>query len=63
MYKRQVEKAVAEILSQAGRQFDPGVVDAFSTLDHPTLLTRVKDWNPPHNSQSPHLEGRGSVHA
>ncbi len=58
-----VEKAVAEILGQAGRQFDPGVVDAFATLDHPTLLTRVKDWKPAHNGHSPRLEARGSVHA
>lgn len=33
-----VEKAVAEILGQAGRQFDPVVVEAFSGLDHPPLV-------------------------
>ena len=34
-----VEKAVAEILGNAGRQFDPGIVEAFSRLDHPTLVS------------------------
>ena len=34
-----VEESVLEIMSQAGRQFDPGVVEAFSTLDHPRLMT------------------------
>lgn len=58
-----VEKAVAEILGQAGRQFDPCVVDAFATLDHPTLLSQVRDWKPPHTGQRPHVEARGSVHA
>ncbi len=58
-----VEKAVDEILSQAGRQFDPCVVDAFSTLDHPTLLSRVKDWKPSHNGQRPRVQVRGSVNA
>jgi len=32
---------VREILSQAGRQFDPTVVEAFSSLDHHGLLSRV----------------------
>jgi putative two-component system response regulator len=41
-----VSSAVAEILSQRGRQFDPGVVDAFASLDHPTLLKRVREWRP-----------------
>jgi putative two-component system response regulator len=41
-----VEHAVTEILSQRGRQFDPGVVDAFAVLDHPTLLSSVADWEP-----------------
>jgi putative two-component system response regulator len=58
-----VEKALGEIMDQAGRQFDPGVVDAFAALDHPTLLSRVKDWKPPHNRQSPRAAARGSVHA
>lgn len=58
-----VEKAVAEILGQVGRHFDPCVVDAFATLDHPTLLSQVRDWKPPHTGQRPHVEARGSVHA
>jgi putative two-component system response regulator len=36
-----VEKAVAEIGEQAGRQFDPGPAEVFSTLDHPALLSRA----------------------
>jgi putative two-component system response regulator len=38
-----LDDAVTEILAQAGRQFDPAVVDAFARLDHPSLLERVKD--------------------
>ena len=33
-----VERAVQEILSQAGRQFDPAVVSVFGALDHHALL-------------------------
>jgi putative two-component system response regulator len=42
-YKRAwpVDKALSEILSQAERQFDPAVVEAFSTLDHDMLLSPV----------------------
>lgn len=36
-----LHEAVAEIERQAGKQFDPRVVDAFSTLDHASLLTPV----------------------
>jgi cyclic di-GMP phosphodiesterase len=36
-----VDDAVGEIVSQAGRQFEPGVVGAFAALDHSTLLSRV----------------------
>jgi putative two-component system response regulator len=56
-----VEKAVSEILSQAGRQFDPAVVDGFSTLDHPTLLSRVKDRKTAHG-QHPQSDTRRWVH-
>jgi putative two-component system response regulator len=38
-----VDKAVDEILSQAGRQFDPRLVDAFSRLDHPALSSRTDE--------------------
>jgi putative nucleotidyltransferase with HDIG domain len=41
-----VEQAVDEIVSQAGRQFDPGLVEAFSRLEHATLLTRLKEERP-----------------
>jgi putative two-component system response regulator len=33
-----VQRAVAEIQEQAGRQFDPRVVEAFSALEHPALV-------------------------
>jgi putative two-component system response regulator len=42
-----VKEAVAEIFHQAGRQFDPVVVKAFLKLDHPTLLSQAKEWEPP----------------
>lgn len=40
-----VVEAVAEVLDQAGRQFDPRVVDAFSRIDHASLLSRIEDAN------------------
>lgn len=42
-----VERAVDEIVAQAGRQFDPGLMDAFSRLDHGALLGRVRTSEPP----------------
>jgi putative two-component system response regulator len=33
-----VKRAAQEIVDQAGRQFDPQVVDAFTRLDHPDLV-------------------------
>jgi len=38
-YKRawSVARAIAEIVGQSGKQFDPRVVDAFRTLDHVAL--------------------------
>jgi putative two-component system response regulator len=44
-YKRAwpVDEAVSEVLDQRGRQFDPQLVDAFASLDHPTLLQPVRD--------------------
>ncbi len=42
-----LHEAVAEILSHAGGQFDPDVVNAFSKLDHETLLSAEKEWEPP----------------
>jgi putative two-component system response regulator len=53
-----VDEAVQEILFQAGRQFDPGLVDVFSRLDHPTLLSRVRDWGPPAEGRLLRPEGR-----
>jgi putative two-component system response regulator len=43
----EIKEAVAEIFHQGGRHFDPSVVDAFVRLDHATLLTRAKKWEPP----------------
>jgi putative two-component system response regulator len=37
------DEAVAEIVTQGGRQFDPNVVAAFSKLDHAALLAPVKE--------------------
>jgi putative two-component system response regulator len=37
-----VDEAVEEVLSQRGRQFDAEVLDAFATLDHAALLSRVQ---------------------
>jgi response regulator RpfG family c-di-GMP phosphodiesterase len=37
-----VDRAVGEVLAGQGRQFDPDVVDAFTTLDHAELLTRAR---------------------
>jgi hypothetical protein len=54
---------VDEILGQAGRQFDPAVVEGFLTLDHPTLLSRVEDWKPAHNGQDPRSIARRALHA
>jgi putative two-component system response regulator len=41
--------AVAEIVEQAGRQFDPDVVQAFSTLDHAMLLSPARHADPAGN--------------
>ncbi|MBN1528029.1 MAG: response regulator [Thermoleophilaceae bacterium] len=49
-----VEDAVTEILSQAGRQFDPAVVGAFARLDHPSLMGRVRDSDVPTGQQVLH---------
>jgi putative two-component system response regulator len=44
-YKRAwpLDEALAEILSQRGRHFDPEIVDLFATLDHATLLSPMHD--------------------
>ena len=56
-----LDDAVGEILSLAGEQFDPGVVDAFSTLDHPTLFSRLKTREPPSNDRNPRLKAQFSA--
>jgi putative two-component system response regulator len=44
-YKRAwpADHAVAEVVAQRGRQFDPALVDAFAGLDHSALLSPVID--------------------
>ncbi len=48
-----INEAVDEILHQAARQFDPEVVEAFSRLDHPTLLSRIRTRTSPAESLIP----------
>jgi putative two-component system response regulator len=49
-----LDDAVTEILAQAGRQFDPAVVDAFARLDHSSLLDRVREADTPASAQVLH---------
>jgi putative two-component system response regulator len=58
-----VDEAVAEILNQNGRQFDPAVVSAFAKLDHPTRLTSVKGWEPPVGAGVPRARSSMPIHA
>lgn len=64
-YKRAwpVPDALAEILPEASRQFDPEVVQAFSSLDHPTLLSHVKGWEPPSKRRLTRSRAHARVHA
>jgi putative two-component system response regulator len=48
-----VDEALRAILTQAGRQFDPAVVKAFSS---PTLFSRVTEWEPPAKGRVPGSE-------
>jgi putative two-component system response regulator len=41
-----LERAVQEIIDQAGRQFDPEIVSVFRLLDHAALLEPVEDEAP-----------------
>jgi putative two-component system response regulator len=44
-----VSEAVAEIVHQGGRHFEPALVRAFTSLDHARLLAPAHDWEPaPH---------------
>ncbi len=58
-----VDEAVAEIVAQAGKQFDPGLVRAFSELDHAALLSPVKKWETPARVLIPPSEPRLPAHA
>jgi putative two-component system response regulator len=58
-----VSEAVAEILNQSGRQFDPSVVAAFAKLDHATLLSSVKGWEPPAGAGVPRSGAPQAIHA
>jgi putative two-component system response regulator len=42
-----VERVVAEILNQAGSQFDPAVVEAFAGLDHQKIFGAARDAEQP----------------
>ncbi|HTU78661.1 MAG TPA: HD domain-containing phosphohydrolase [Solirubrobacteraceae bacterium] len=57
----EIKEAVTEIFHQSGRHFDPSVVDTFVRLDHATLLTQAKGWEPPANPR-PLREERLLVH-
>jgi putative two-component system response regulator len=58
-----VDEAVTEIVGQAGRQFDPRVIDAFCTLEHGKLLRPVKAPKTRRNAEHPHLDALCSTHA
>jgi putative two-component system response regulator len=58
-----VEEAVHVILDQSGRQLDPRLVDAFSGLDHPALLSRVREREPPAEGRLLRSEARLPVRA
>jgi len=58
-----ISDAVAEIVSQSGRQFDPAIVEAFTKLEHAALLTSVKDWKPPARPRLTRSRRRLAAHA
>jgi putative two-component system response regulator len=53
-----IEQAVAEVIGERGRQFDPALVDAFTTLDHQLLLSRVQHDEPRVNGTKRRSEAR-----
>ena len=58
-----IHVAVREILSEKGTKFDPRVTDAFSELDHATLVQPAKHAAGPSvlgESQSPAGHGHGA---
>jgi putative two-component system response regulator len=57
-----VADAVAEIVNQSAQQFDPEIVDAFTKLEHPKLLTSVKGWKPPEKPALTRSPGRLASH-
>jgi putative two-component system response regulator len=58
-----ISDAVAEIVSQSGRQFDPAIVEAFTSLEHAALLTSVKDWKPSARPRLTRSRRRLATHA
>jgi putative two-component system response regulator len=64
-YKRAwpVPEALAEVLRQPGRQFDPDVLQVFSRLDHPTLLGQVQGWEPPTRRRLTRSQTKVRAHA
>jgi putative nucleotidyltransferase with HDIG domain len=54
-----IERAVAEIRSLSGRQFDPQVAEAFARLDHAALLAPIEEVDepvPPADQSAPEPE-------
>jgi len=58
-----ISDAVAEIVSQSGRQFDPAIAEAFTRLEHAALLTGVKGWKPPARPRPTRSRRRLATHA
>ncbi len=58
-----VPEAVAEVLRQAGRQFDPDVVEVFSTLEHAMLLRRAEESEPLNEVRLERSQVRAPAHA
>ena len=58
-----IQVAVREILSETGTKFDPRVTDAFSELDHASLVQPAKhpaDTSAAGESESPAGRGHGA---
>jgi putative two-component system response regulator len=64
-YKRAwpVREALAEVLREARSHFDPEVVQAFSSLDHPSLLSQVEGWESPTRPRLTRSRAHLRVHA
>jgi putative two-component system response regulator len=58
-----LHEAVAEIVNQSARKFDPNVVAAFARLDHVELLSPVRTWQPPGGAALPRPREVQPIHA